>query len=142
MNILNADGTIKTFTDVDGNVINMEYRYLEYNQEGYVIKIYNDMPTLTNGNKIAIADNRNFEIGSEFDNYIVVQDVDENNNLTSSCMIKQPESVKFLRQERDNLVQQLTVATQTIADMTLQASDLQSQLSTMAQTIATMQIGG
>lgn len=86
----------------------MEYRYLEYQvSDGYVTKIYNTMPTgVLDGHAIAIADNRNFEEGYEFDNYIVVQEVDTENNLLSSVMIKQPESVKFLRQERDRLLTQ------------------------------------
>ncbi|MBU3146659.1 hypothetical protein [Clostridium sp. CF012] len=83
----------------------MELRYLEYQlSDGYVVKITTENPAITEvGRSIAISDNVNFEVGYEFDNYIVVQSVDSANKLTSSCMIKQPDSVKFLRQERDIL---------------------------------------
>ncbi|WP_434510530.1 hypothetical protein [Desulfitobacterium sp. AusDCA] len=109
--VTNSDGSIKTFIDANGNIVNLEYRYLEYQPDGYVVKIYNEQPSgITSGNKIAIANNINFEEGHEFSNYIVVQEVDENNNLTSSCMIKQPQSVVFLRQERDKLASALIEA--------------------------------
>ena len=38
----------------------------------------------------------------------MVQEVDED-NIISSCMIKQPDSVKFLRQERDRLTNELNI---------------------------------
>jgi hypothetical protein len=108
MSILNEDGSIRKFKDIHGVIKNMEYRYLEYQvSDGYVVKITNEVPVVVGtGHKIAISDNVNFEEGYEFDNYIVVQSVDEMGNLTSSCMIKQPDSVKFLRQERDKLVEE------------------------------------
>lgn len=88
----------------------MELRYLEYDTDGYVIKITNEIPTIiSEGNKVAISNNINFEIGYEYDNYIVVQEVDVGGNLTSACMIKQPDSVKFLRRERDRLQAENTV---------------------------------
>ncbi|WML35938.1 hypothetical protein [Clostridium sp. OS1-26] len=99
------------FTDVNGNEKALEYRYLEYNSDGYVVAIYNEMPVnITNSNKIAIADNRNFEVGYEYENYICVQEVNQDNILTLCCVIKQPESVKFLRKERDNLANALLEA--------------------------------
>jgi hypothetical protein len=100
MNVLNEDNSIKTYEDKNGEVKNMEYRYLKYQiSDGYIVTISNEPMLIEEGFKIAISNNVNFEEGYEFDNYIVVQEVDENNILESSYMVKQPDSVKFLRQE-------------------------------------------
>ena len=108
----------------------MENRYLEYQiSDGYVIKITNEIPTVVEeGHKIAISNNVNFEVGSEFDNYIVVQEVDEDGNLTSSCMIKQPNSVKFLRQERDKFQEEnIKLKTRVEVNEQVTADNSQSQ---------------
>ncbi|MBU3146849.1 hypothetical protein [Clostridium sp. CF012] len=104
----------------------MENRYLEYQiSDGYVIAIYNEMPaTIPTDRKIAISNNVNFEVGYEFDNYIVVQEVDANGNLTSSCMIKQPDSVKFLRQERDISKAENAILTSTQNDIQIAMTQL------------------
>jgi hypothetical protein len=116
--ILNENNEQTYFLDRDGNKKALEYRYLEYNSDGYVIAISNEMPsTITTGNKIAIADNINFEIGYEYSNYISVQEVDTDNKLKSSVIIRQPESVKFLRKERDNLATALLEAQNAINTM-------------------------
>ena len=114
----------------------IENRYLEYNLDGYVVKITNTVPIIIEvGNKVAIASNENFEEGSEFDNYIVVQEVDEDGNLTSSCMVRQPDSVKFLRQERDILKEdnvqlkiRLAKAEQVSANNSIASQDLLEML--------------
>ncbi|MBZ9637517.1 hypothetical protein [Clostridium sp. FP1] len=118
MYVLNDEGNVIQFTDVKGVLKNMEYRYLEYQiSDGYVIKIYNEFPQIiAEGDKIAISNSINFEEGSEYDNYIVVQEVDAKDNLTSSCMIRQPDSIKFLRQERDRLTIELTSTQSLLAE--------------------------
>lgn len=117
MNILNEDGSNITFTNAEGVVVNLEYRYLEYDISGYVVKIYNELPeSVATGNMIAIASNQNFEEGSEYTNYIMVQAVNEVGTLTSSFMAKQPQSVVFLRQERDKLAETLLEAQNAIND--------------------------
>lgn len=107
MNILDKNGEIEVFKDENGNDKNLEYRYLEYNIDGFVICIYTELPILTNGNKIATSDNINFESGDEFDYYIIVQSVDESGNLTSACKSKQSEQYKYLLVERNKLALEL-----------------------------------
>jgi hypothetical protein len=110
MYILRADGSTRTYTDDNDVTIKMEYRYLEYVNGGYVITIYNDMPlTIKEGCKIAISNNINFEEGYELINDIVVQEVDELGNVLSCYKAEmQNDAIKFLRQERDILKEQVT----------------------------------
>jgi hypothetical protein len=118
LNILNEKGEIETFQDMNGNEKNLEYRYLEYNIDGFVICIYTELPILTNSNKIATSDNINFESGDEFDYYIVVQSVDEAGNLTSACKLKQSEQYKYLLIERNKLALELEKSTTHAASLT------------------------
>jgi hypothetical protein len=117
MKVVNKEGNGIVF-DRNGVDVDMEYRYLEYQvTDGYVVKITTDLPTvIEEGHKMAISNNINFEVGYEFDNYIVVQEVNENGSLLSSCMVKQPDSVKFLRQERDILKLKNEQLTAVVAD--------------------------
>lgn len=119
MYVLDSENKPMFFNDKDGTRKAMEYRYLEYNKDGYVLAIYNEIPTdIVSGNKIAIGDNRNFEVGYEFENLILIHSVDANNLIISCGMSKLPENIKYLRLERDNL-RSAVIETQNAINMML-----------------------
>jgi hypothetical protein len=118
LNILDEKGELDTFKDMNGNEKNLEYRYLEYNADDFVLCIYAELPILTNGNKIATSDNINFEVGDEFNYYIVVQSVDETGHLTSACKSKQSEQYKYLLMERNKIAAELEKSTTHAASLT------------------------
>jgi hypothetical protein len=120
MYVTDSNGQIVQFEGKDGVIHDLEYRYLEYGTDGYVVKIYNENPaSVPEGHKIGISFNSNFEVGDEFTNFISVNGVDAEGLITGHSLVVQPESVVFLRRERDSMKQQLDTLYQTVADLVL-----------------------
>lgn len=76
----------------------MDNVYLEYRlSDGVVEKIHSTIPIQKSDYGIAIT--CGFKLGDEEDNFIIINEVDEELNLISSAWVRQTPSGKFLRQE-------------------------------------------
>lgn len=119
---------------MDETMYYLEYRLLD----GVVERIHESKPLQKEG--YGIAKTTGFMLGDELKNFIVVNGVDENSNLTSCAYVKEPASAQYLREENLKLREQTQILAQTNVQLNLENADLKQQMQTLSQTVAQMQL--